>query len=236
MHDVYLSVASVSWGAAIASLVNPSPLSLMPGFTTLPESGNDTSSIGSSTTIATTITTNRRRSDNPPRAPPLGLQRADERKLEPRGLTRITRHPLILPVLPWGIATSALAGGRTADALFFGGLAIYAVAGCAAQDLRIIRREGSVGTVFRPFGEQEENVLPANSNEELGLSCNGTKSSLQSFYEKTSFVPFKAVLDGRQSLLDIWEESPWIALVVGSLIGSIVENALLDWIANYGMG
>ena len=55
----------------------------------------------------------------------------------------------------------------------FGGLAIYALLGCAAQDLRVVRQEGSVGTVFE-LDEQND--------------------SLQDFYQSTSFLPFQAVL------------------------------------------
>jgi hypothetical protein len=60
------------------------------------------------------------------------------------------QNPVILPVVPWGIANSFLAGGRLSDFLLFGGLAMYAMAGCPAQDLRIIQNEGSVGTIFCP--------------------------------------------------------------------------------------
>jgi len=137
------------------------------------------------------------------------VQRNDSLKLRPTGLTRITRHPLILPVVPWGIATSMLAGGRTCDFLFFGGLALYALAGCAAQDLRVLRQEGSVGTVFLP-GE-----------------------SLDSFFSTTSYVPFGAVIDGRQSIQDIIAEVPWLPLGIGCLVGVFLEDTLLSWLAKF---
>lgn len=136
----------------------------------------------------------------------LVLKRNDTLKFQPSGLTRITRHPLILPVVPWGIANSFLTGGRLSDFLLFGGLAMYAVAGCAAQDLRIIRDEGSVGTAFRPSSE------------------------LREFFAATSFIPFGAVVDGRQLIQDIVKEVPWIALVGGCFVGAFIEDTLLKWL------
>ena len=97
------AAAAVAGGLSLASLANPSPLSLVPAFTA--------SAAGA----------------------PLALQRDDAKKLRAFGLTRITRHPLVLPVLPWGLATTCLAGGRAADALLLSGLAVYAVCGCYAQ-------------------------------------------------------------------------------------------------------
>ena len=75
------AVAAGAQGISIASLFNPSPLSLVPGFAASNEA-------------------------------PLGIQRDDRLKLEPLGLTRITRHPLILPVVPWGVANCLLGGGQ----------------------------------------------------------------------------------------------------------------------------
>merc|ERR1719162_184246 len=95
-------VASIAQGISLASLVNPSPLSLVPGF----EADDDA---------------------------PLKLKRDGSLKLRPYGLTRITRHPLILPVVPWGLANAILTGGRAPDLVIFLGLAAYAVAGCKAQ-------------------------------------------------------------------------------------------------------
>ena len=77
----------------------------------------------------------------------LGLRRDDRLKLSPAGLTRITRHPLILPVVPWGFANAFLTGSHECDLALFAGLAVYAVAGCKAQDLRV-EASAQVGTVF----------------------------------------------------------------------------------------
>jgi uncharacterized membrane protein len=185
----YLCVAAASSGAAIASLLNASPLSLVPGFIA-PTSKTDTSSqeVSSSSLAA--------------------LQRNDLLKLTPKGLTRITRHPLILPVVPWGIATCQLRGSHTADVLLFGGLALYSILGCAAQDLRVTRQEGSVGTSF------SDNSL----------------ASLQDFYQSTSFVPFGAVWDGRQSMSDILVEVPWLGFAGGCVMGIFLETTILTFL------
>lgn len=187
-YNAYLLVAAVASGAAISSLFNASPLSLMPGFEK--DVSNEDGDVSSS--------------------PILGIQRNDSLKFHPFGLTRITRHPLILPVVPWGLANSMLAGGRLADFILFSGLSAYAITGCAAQDLRVIRKEGSVGTVFNP-----------NTSATTG-------DSLQHFFASTSFVPFGAVLDGRQSINDIVREISWIAFGAGSIVGVLLEKTILE--------
>ena len=164
------AVAATAQGVSVASLLNPSPLSLVPGFTP------DTSAA-------------------------FGLARDDSLKLAPYGLTRITRHPLILPVVPWGLANALLAGGRPADWLLFGGLAVYALLGCKAQDERAAR-SAAVGTVF-------------------------ARGDLRPFYETTSFMPFAAVLDGRQSFDRISEEVSWTYLAGGIALGAVLEAATL---------
>ncbi|KAL7467714.1 hypothetical protein ACHAXS_007949 [Conticribra weissflogii] len=184
-----LATAALSLGAAIASLFNASPLGLMPGFES------------DSTTVDITATTGRKSIG--------GFRRDDGQKFTTRGLTRITRHPLILPVAPWGCATGHLAGGRLCDYILFGGLSLYAIAGCAAQDLRVIREEGSVGTVFRVNGLSDE------------------KKQLSAFFEETSFVPFKAVFDGRQKIGDIVREVPWIQFFFGTFLGIYIEESVL---------
>jgi uncharacterized membrane protein len=134
------------------------------------------------------------------------IARDDSRKLQPVGLTRITRHPLILPVVPWGLATAVSMGGTPRDFLLFGGLSIYAIAGCVAQDLRVSRQEGSVGTVFTP------------------------DKSLQEFFKNTSFLPFGAVVEGRQSLLDIDNEVPWVAITIGLVFGYQLQSIFIAWL------
>ena len=173
-YPLLFACATAANTASLVSLVNASPLGLMPGWEQTTEGQ---------------------------------IQRDDSQKFIVRGLTRITRHPLILPVVPWGIANSMLAGNRIADWIFFGGLSLYAIAGCAAQDWRVIRKEGSVGTVFQPDDD------------------------LQEFFQSTSFVPFGAAMDGRQSLADIAREVPWYAIVLGTIVGYKLEIAMLHFLS-----
>ena len=182
----------LSFGASIASIFNASPLGRMPAF----ERANTGEMVNDQLSSLR-----------------LPIQRDDSLKFSVRGLTRITRHPLLLPVVPWGLATSVLAGGRRCDYILFTGLALYTIVGCYAQDLRVSKQEGSVGTVFRP----------AASSAEGGR--------LIRFFEETSFVPFAAVFDGRQRLGDIVREVPWIAFVAGTMIGVKLEEAILTLIS-----
>lgn len=190
---ILFAISSASFAASIASLFNASPMSLMPSFQKAENSDQESSETPRS--IA-------------------GLQRNDSLKMNPIGLTRITRHPLILPVVPWGVATSYLVGGRIADFVLFGGLAAYALAGCACQDLRIIRKEGSVGTVMK-------------------LSTSDEGFTLQNFYEQTSFVPFGALIDGRQSVDVMVEEFPLIPFIVGIPVGAFIQSSILQFLSSY---
>ena len=194
-YMAYLFSAALSYGAVTASLFNASPLGLMPGFKVKDQSNNN-GSIGNS--IA-------------------NIRRDDTLKFTTRGLTRITRHPLILPVVPWGLANAVLAGARPCDYIIFGGLSIYAVAGCFAQDLRVMREEGSVGTVFRIDAREEQNEEEEREERER----------LRSFFEATSFIPFQAVFDGRQNFDDIIMEVPWLQFVAGTVAGVLIEEWFL---------
>ncbi len=200
LHDACLISAALSFGAAIASLVNASPLGLMPSFEA--EDGNAISG-----SVA-------------------GIRRDDALKFTTKGLTRITRHPLILPVVPWGIATAILAGGRPCDAILFGGLSIYAIAGCYAQDLRVVREEGSVGTVFQTESRDAKEGVSEEEQE---------RTRLRSFFEQTSFIPFKAVFDGRQSLDDIIREAPWLQFGAGTIGGIYLEEKILQLLAEWSV-
>jgi uncharacterized membrane protein len=197
LHIACMIIAALSLGASIASLVNPSPLGLMPGFEWNTTTTNTNANI---------------------------LTRKDSNKLNVRGLTRITRHPLILPVVPWGIATSYLAGGRLCDYIFFTGLSLYAIVGCAAQDMRVYKKEGSVGTVF---------FLPKqDDDDEKDIDDNVEQEQLLNFLEQTSFVPFGAVLKGRQRMQDILQEVPWVIFIIGSVLGVFLQWQILHLLLN----
>lgn len=203
LYTICLGTAALSFGASIASLFNASPLGLMPSF----EAQASSSSTGGQQILSPAAST--------PGGTLGGIRRDDSLKFTARGLTRITRHPLILPVVPWGIATSYLAGNRPCDWILFGGLALYAMAGCFAQDLRVTREEGSVGTVFKPIDSAEEG------------------QQLSSFFQETSFVPFKAVFDGRQNFGDVVAEVPWLGFVVGTGLGWLVEEKILQLLHDF---
>ncbi|KAL7529571.1 hypothetical protein ACHAXR_003665 [Thalassiosira sp. AJA248-18] len=202
VYNASLFSAALSLGAALASLFNASPLGLMPSFEGTSDDEDDNVVVGNS--IA-------------------GIRRDDTLKFTTRGLTRITRHPLILPVVPWGFATAYLAGGRSCDYILFGGLSVYAMAGCFAQDLRVSREEGSVGTVFQTESRQ------SSEGEEL------ERTQLRLFFEETSFVPFKAVLDGRQSLGAICREVPWVQFFAGTILGVFLEEKILQVLAEWSL-
>jgi hypothetical protein len=74
----------------------------------------------------------------------------------------------------------------------------------------VSKQEGSVGTTFEATGSD--------------------KSSLQQFFYSTSFVPFGAVLDGRQSIRDIVRELPWLAVLVALPVGIVIEEKMLEWL------
>ena len=208
-----LVVTSLALGTSLASLVNPSPLSLMPGFTT---TKNNTTTGSSSTRLP--------------------LQRQDSLKLSARGLTRITRHPLILPVVPWGVAHAILLGPTAADGILWGGLSVYSAVGCAAQDLRVTRQEGSVGTVFGLDGSSSISSSPATTTGGTSSSSSSTnvepstQTALQDFYASTSYLPFAAMVDGRQSWAVTWQEFPTLAWLLGCVVGYGLEQAFLDLI------
>jgi len=67
----------------------------------------------------------------------------------PRGVYRITRHPLVMSIALFG-ALHLLPNGSTADVAFFGGFVAFALAGAWHQD----RRKLALGVPgFRAFYE-----------------------------------------------------------------------------------
>jgi len=218
-------VAAVAGAFSLASLVNASPLGLMPSFRRRDTVvGNDSSS--------PTITAS---SDTV-----LGITRDDSLKFIPTGLTRITRHPLILPVVPWGMVTSILAGGRDFDFILFGGLSLYAIAGCYCQDLRVLRNEGSVGTTFFVSNNDtdDERTTTTASTAVIADTTADTRinnTALKSFYEQTSFVPFQAVLDGRQSWKLLFQEFPILPFLLALPAAYAIETVFLRFLGvDYG--
>mmetsp|Transcript_2422 Transcript_2422/g.6511 ORF Transcript_2422/g.6511 Transcript_2422/m.6511 type:complete len:314 (-) Transcript_2422:605-1546(-) len=79
------AIATLSGAFSLASLVNASPLGLMPSFRA--QTGDETNTSGTAADVPAGNTL-------------LGIARDDALKFDPTGLTRITRHPLILPVVP----------------------------------------------------------------------------------------------------------------------------------------
>ena len=55
------------------------------------------------------------------------------------------------------------------------------------------------------------------------------------FFEQTSFVPFKAVFDGKQSLDDIVREVPWLQFFVGIIFGFYLEEKILQLLAEWSV-
>jgi hypothetical protein len=200
------AVATLAGAFSLASLVNASPLGLMPSFRRKGDDDDDDTAASRSTSGFTTATAGDTL---------LGITRDDELKFDPKGLTRITRHPLILPVVPWGIATSVLVGGQPSDAILFGGLSLYAIAGCYCQDLRVLREEGSVGTVFTDTDTTTKTMI---------------NQKLRSFYDKTSFVPFQALFDGRQSWDSLSREFPLLPFLIAIPSAFAIETVLLRFL------
>jgi len=95
------------------------------------------------------------------------------------GALRITRHPAFMGVAVMGLA-HLLVNYSTIDRVFFGGLLIYPILGCAHQDWR--RRQTS-----EPGRER--------------------------YFAETSFLPFVAILQGRNKLV-LREFNP-IAVCIG---------------------
>jgi len=215
-------VATLSGAFSLASLVNASPLGLMPAFRRK-EKNNLTTMLTNEESTTTTTTT------IAPGDTVMGIARDDDLKFEPKGLTRITRHPLILPVVSWGMSTSILVGGQTQDYVLFGGLALYAIVGCYCQDLRVIREEGSVGTVF-----VFDNDIDIDDYNTMADTMTKTKNhKLSNFYNETSFVPFGAVFDGRQSWKKVLEEFPILPFFLFGIPASfIIETILLQFLDN----
>ena len=77
-------------------------------------------------------------------------------KPTPRGVLRITRHPLIMGIAIWGLV-HLLGNGSATDVAFFGGFIVFGLIGAAHQDARKLAtgvpgyREFVAATPFIPF-------------------------------------------------------------------------------------
>ena len=78
---------------------------------------------------------------------------------EPRGVHRITRHPVFMGVTVMALA-HGVANGHASDVAFFGGIAVFALASCRYQDLRKLAggdaafRRIHAATAFVPFARR----------------------------------------------------------------------------------
>ncbi len=82
--------------------------------------------------------------------------------LTPRGVQRITRHPMVMAFVVFSLV-HLLPNGSTADVAFFGGFAAFALIGAAHQDRRKLVT-GPAG--YRAFCEQTP-FLPFTGKETL---------------------------------------------------------------------
>ncbi len=75
----------------------------------------------------------------------------------PRGMTRVTRHPMLWSFAIWG-AVHVIGNGDTASIVFFGAFLITALAGMPSIDAKLARRDPatwqalSAATSIVPFG------------------------------------------------------------------------------------
>lgn len=76
-------------------------------------------------------------------------------KPEPRGVLRITRHPMNIGLALFGVA-HLVANGALGDVAFFSTFVIIGVVGAYHQDARIARQRGEAFAAFR----QQTSVLP----------------------------------------------------------------------------
>jgi uncharacterized membrane protein len=101
---------------------------------------------------------------------------------EPRGIQRVTRHPMLMSFALWGLV-HVLGNGDTASLVFFGAFLVTAAAGMPSIDAKLARRN---------------------------------PDAWRSFAEKTSILPFAAILSGRNRL--VLSEIGWMPPVVGLIL------------------
>lgn len=79
----------------------------------------------------------------------MGMQKTGMER-GPRGVLRITRHPVMWGVTLWGIS-HVIANGTAAAAVFFGAMAVVALAGAAHIDRR---RQAELGDAWKDYAAQ----------------------------------------------------------------------------------
>jgi len=82
----------------------------------------------------------------------------------PRGIVRITRHPFLIGVALWAIV-HLIGNGDLASLVFFGTLAIVALAGTASIDAK---RRRLMGPAWTPFAAQTTVIPLSNGVSGLG--------------------------------------------------------------------
>jgi uncharacterized membrane protein len=115
----------------------------------------------------------------------------------PRGIERITRHPFFAGVALFALAHALLAT-RLIGTVFFGGLALLAIAGPRYQDAKLLARLG------RRFADH---------------------------LATTSFIPFAAILTGRQRMA--WRDLP-LGAMAGGVVLAVVLRTVHGSILAYG--
>ncbi len=83
---------------------------------------------------------------------PTGMMPAS---LEPRGVLRVTRHPMNMGFACFGLA-HLLANGALGDIFFFGSIFVVGFAGAYHQDLRKVRERGDDFQLF----QSQTSILP----------------------------------------------------------------------------
>lgn len=112
---------------------------------------------------------------------------APQAPIGPRGILRITRHPLLVGFACFGLA-HLLVNGALGDVLFFLGFPLFAWVGARHQDARLARQRPGYAALVA----------------------------------ETSFVPFAAIVTGRQRL--VVRELPLFAVAAGLLLFLVLRS------------
>jgi len=119
---------------------------------------------------------------------------------EPRGIQRVTRHPMLWSFALWGLVHT-VANGDTASLVFFGTFALTALAGMPSIDAKLARRHGAAwdgfarATSILPFG-----AIAAGRNR-LVLSEIGWMAPVVGFVLWSAMLHFHRAVFGVPALL-----------------------------------